>query len=108
MPSTNLFVLRKSVPKINRVIGDVIDALPSDQDGGEYVNVEGSIWTIITVTDLSEDLKKDFLERRKRLCSPDFSDPMYNALLPKGDGKAGHITTDEATLLNYVEVIEDA
>ena len=104
--SRNLFILRKNLPSINKVIGDVIDILPSDNKGGSSVDVEGGIWTIVTVTDLSEQLEEELLTSKKRLRNPSKDDPIFTALLPKGDGRAGHLTTTEEILMDYIEVVD--
>lgn len=105
MNSRKLFILRKDIPNINKVIGDVIEILPSDRAGGSKVDVEGGIFTIVTVTDLSEELEAELKDGVKRLRNPSKDDPMFAALLPKGDGKAGHITVSEQTILAYTETV---
>lgn len=101
-----LFILRKDIPHIGKVIGDVIEILPAQQTGGSRVDVEGGIWTIVTVTDLSQNIEDALMAGFLRLRNPSKDDPMFQALLPKGDGKAGHLTTTEEILMEYIEVVD--
>lgn len=103
-----LFILRQNIPHIGKVIGDVIEILPANQTGGSRVDVEGGIWTIVTVTDLSQNIEDALMAGFLRLRNPSKNDPIFTALLPKGDGKAGHLTTTEEVLMDYIEVVEDA
>lgn len=103
MTAKKLFVFRRS--SHDHATGDVIDILPAQRSGGNQVDIENGFYTIITVTDLTDKLAEELLTRVKRLRAPKADDPLYHALLPSGDGKAGCITVDEATLLNYVEVV---
>lgn len=96
-----LVILRKNKPNINKVIGDVIASLPHEQFEGVEVKKVGENFVRVTVADLDENLEEALLNGNLRLRSPDLSDPFYIELLT-----TGFITTDNATLLDYVEVVD--
>lgn len=99
MAIKKLIILREDKPSINKVIGDVIDSLPVSTYEGVEVEVVGKVFVRVIV-DINEELEEELLSGVKRLRSPDLSDPFYQELLSKGI-----LTTDEPTLLNYVEIV---
>jgi len=100
MTTKKLIVLRQNKPNINKVIGDVIDSLDVTTFEGVEVNKIGETFVRIVVIDLDETLEEELLTGIKRLRSPDLTDPFYQELL-----STGTITTDNDTLIKYVEVI---
>ena len=101
MPTAKkLIILRQNKPNINKVIGDVISSLPHTQFEGVEVVKLGEHFVRVVVADLDETLEDELLNGLKRLRSPDIADPFYQELLT-----TGLITTNNATLLNYVEVV---
>ena len=100
MTTKKLIVLRQNKPNIGKVIGDVIDSLEITTFNGIEVNKIGENFVCIVVVDLDEDLEEELLSGVKRLRSPDLTDPFYQELL-----STGTITTDNETLINYIEAI---
>jgi len=94
-----LVVLRQNKPNINKVIGDVIDSLDLVVYEGVEVETVAKSFVRVIVNDLDEVLETELLSGVKRLRISDTSDPFYTELLNNGI-----LTTDNSTLLNYVEV----
>ena len=100
MPYKKLIILREDKPNINKMIGDVIDSLAMTTYEGVEVEKVGKTFVRVVVTDLDKVLEEELLTGVKRLRSPDLEDPFYQELL-----STGIITTNNAALLSYVEVI---
>ncbi len=97
MPS-KILILREDKPAIGKVIGDVVDILDSEQFEGSEVKAIGKSYVRV-ISDISEELKEEFLSGVKRLRSPDLKDPFYKELLTNT-----YVEVTEQVLLNYVEL----
>jgi len=98
-----LLVLRIDNAAALQFRGDIISILPASQFVGNKVDKRDQSFSIIYVVDLPSDLEDELLSKVKKLIVPTTQDPMYSALISKDD-KAGNITVDTATLLNYIEM----
>lgn len=94
-----LIILREDKPATGKYLGDVIDSIPLDQFEGKEVVIVGKHFVRVCVSDLSESLEEELKSGAKKLRSPDVNDPFYQELL-----QTSIVSTDEETLLNYVEV----
>ena len=96
--ASKILILREDKPAIGKVIGDVIDILDSEKFEGSEVKVMGKSYVRV-ISDISEELKEEFLSGVKRLRSPDLEDPFYEELLTNT-----YVEVTEEVLLNYVEL----
>ena len=96
--ASKILILREDKPAIGKVIGDVIDILDSEKFEGSEVKVMGKSYVRV-ISDISEELKEEFLSGVKRLRSPDLEDPFYKELLTNT-----YVEVTEEVLLNYVEL----
>jgi len=96
--ASKILILREDKPAIGKIIGDVIDILDSEKFEGSEVKVMGKSYVRV-ISDISEELKEEFLSGVKRLRSPDLEDPFYEELLTNT-----YVEVTEEVLLNYVEL----
>lgn len=98
MPS-KILILREDKPAIGKVVGDVVDIIDSNQFEGSEVQAMGKSYVRV-ISDISEELKEEFISGAKRFRSPDLEDPFYKELLTNT-----YVEVTEQVLLNYVELV---
>lgn len=100
MSIKKIILLREDKPNINKVAGDVIDIIDFEKFEGAEVLKVGNSFARVIVHNLDETLSIELIAGAKRLRKPAIDDPFYQQLLTYGV-----VTTDNETLLNYVELV---
>ena len=106
MPSgVKFFVLRAPNPNTGQVIGQVIDAIDGSDFGGSEAESIGKMYSRVVITDmnLDDDLVQELKSGLKRMTKPQTNDPFYTELFTNGI-----VTVDKATVLNYIEIVNNA
>ncbi len=98
-----LIVLKKRSSNGYLEAGIVVSVQDPDLVLGVCTDKSDGFFFLVYVTDLELELEIELLERVKKLRVPSVGDPMCDALIPT-DNRAGRITTDTKTLLNYIEL----